>query len=330
MKLSVIIPTYNRAESLRKTLQSLADAAAAPDLEVEIIVADNNSNDHTRRVVEEMTEHFSSARVEYLFEPRQGRSFALNAAILRAGGDILSAVDDDERIAPEWLVEVEKIFRERWDEVDFVGGKILPDLEIEPPAWVEPLKEGALCWRDYGDQEWIYDENSPMITGAHGVFKKSVFDKIGLYNENLGVVGRGFTSCEDDVLYDQLISNGLRGIYNPKLVMYHYVPAYRLDKNYYRQWLFGAGLSQHLMDAHYKPFDGAKLFGVPRWMYRGALAAAVEKIKNIARRDETGALAAESQPLVFAGFFYARNLRGSWADKPLRRAAGKIFKTIAR
>ena len=330
MKLTVIIPTYNRAESLRKTLRSLADAAPAPGLEVEIVAADNNSSDHTRQVVEEMTAHFAAARVEYLFEPRQGRSFALNTAIRQSTCDVLSAVDDDETVAPDWLVEVEKIFRERWDEIDFVGGKILPELEIEPPAWVEPLKEGALCWRDYGDEEWVYDENSPMITGAHGVFKKSVFDKIGLYNENLGVVGRGFTSCEDDVLYDQLISNGLRGVYQPKLVMYHYVPAYRLDKNYYRQWTFGAGMSQHLMDAHYKPFEGAKLMGVPRWMYRAALAGGVEKIRSFVRRDETAALAAESQPLVFAGFFYARHLRGSWAEKPLRSAAGRMFKPIAR
>lgn len=330
MKLDIIVPTYNRAASLKKTLTSLASAELPPDFQVTVTVVDNNSTDNTQQAFEQMKPLFSKIRLKYLFEKKQGRSFALNAGIKRAEGELLSAIDDDEEIEKNWFVEVEKIFRARWSELDFVGGKILPVWEVAPPIWVEPLKDGVICWRDYGDEEWTYARETPMLTGGHGIFKTRVFKEIGLYEEAVGAKGKGFISGEDEVLYDRLLTGGKHGVYHPKLVVYHYVPAYRLDKNYYRQWLFGVGVSRHLADAYYKPFDGAKLFGVPRWMYRTALVGVFKKIKNIFARNETASLAAENQPLVFAGYFYGRHLQNTWADKSVRRAAGKFVKGVTR
>lgn len=330
MKLSVIVPTFNRAASLRKTLKSFLNAKRSQLMSIEITVVDNNSNDHTKQVFEEAKPHFKDFKLEYLFEPKQGRSFALNTGIKNASGDLISAIDDDEEINSNWFVEVEKIFRERWSEIDFVGGKLLPTWETAPPSWVEPLKDGVICWRDYGDEEWVYSRETPMITGGHGIFKADVFKEIGLYEENVGAAGKGFISGEDEILYDQLLIHKKRGIYNPKLIIYHYVPAYRLDKNYYRQWLFGVGISRYLADTHYKPFDGAKLFGVPRWMYRKAFSRIIEKLKYSLKGNETDSLAAENEPLVFAGYFYGKNLQNSILDKPLQTIAKKIISSHQR
>jgi len=330
MKLNVIIPTFNRDKSLKKTLSSLAAARLPENFQIEVTVVDNNSTDDTKRVVEEMQPQFTDIKLEYLFEKKQGRSHALNTGIKAADGDILSGIDDDEEIDENWFVEVEKIFRERWNEIDFVGGKLLPNWEAAPPVWIEPLKDGVICWRDYGDEEWVYDRTTPMITGGHGIFKRSIFEEIGLYDENVGAQGKGFISGEDEILYDQLLTNGKRGIYNPKLIIYHYVPAYRLDKNYYRRWLFGVGISRSLADVHYKPFDGAILFGVPRWMYRTAVRGVIDKVKHLIKRRETESLAAENQPVLFAGYFYGRNLRDSWLDKPLQIFAKRFFNSAER
>lgn len=330
MKLSIIIPTFNRADSLQKTLQSFLDAKIPPNFGIAVTVINNNSTDHTEKIFEEMKPHFDKFEFDYIFEEKQGRSFALNSGIKKADGDLISAIDDDEEIEKNWFVEVEKIFRERWNEIDFVGGKLLPNWETAPPVWVEPLKDGVICWRDYGDEEWIYGRETPMITGGHGIFKREVFADLGLYQENVGAAGKGFISGEDEILYDQLLIYGKRGVYNPKLVIYHYVPAYRLDKNYYRKWLFGVGISRYLADTHYKPFAGAKLFGVPRWMYRKSLSKIVEKVKHAVRGDETNSLAAENEPLVFAGYFYGKHLQNGWLDKPLQNTVGKIFNSHQR
>lgn len=330
MKLNIIIPTYNRADSLRKTLQSLLAAEHPDSLEVFVTVADNNSSDHTKQIVDEMKPNFTKIKFDYIFVKDQGRSFALNAGIKLADGDLISAIDDDEQIQNDWFTEVEKMFRTRWDEIDFVGGKILPIWETAPPKWIEPLKDGVICWRDYGDEEWIYTIETPMITGGHGIFKRDVFQRIGVYDEEVGAKEKGFISGEDEVLYRNLLENGMRGVYNPALVIFHYVPAYRLDKNYYRRWLFGVGISRFLADVKHSEENIVKLFDVPRWMYKKAFQDAVKKIKFALLRKEPESLAAENQPLVFAGYFYGRHLQDSSLDKPLKSVFGKLFSSHQR
>lgn len=332
MKLNVIVPTYNRAASLKKTLLSLARAELPRDFEVEVTVVDNNSTDETGKAVEEVASEFKNIRLEYLFEARQGKSYALNTGIERADGELLSGVDDDVQVAENWYVELEKIFRERWDEIDFVGGKMLPDWEDKEtqPAWLEPLKDGIIGWRDYGDKEWFYDANTPILTGGHSVFKRGVFNEVGLLVHGIGPAGKNLMVCDDDIVYDKLLFAGKRGVYCPQLIVYHYVPRYRLSKSYYRQWCFAAGVSWDAMDAHYKKFEGSRLFGVPRYLYRQAFADVLGKIKMAAARNETESLARENKILVFAGYFYARNLKGGWFDKPLQSIIKRTVKTAER
>jgi len=330
MKLNIIIPTYNRAASLKKTLLSLANAALPEKFTVEVAVVDNNSSDETKAVVEELKPAFQKIKLEYLFEARQGKSYALNTGIERADGDLLSGVDDDVQVAHDWYVELEKIFRARWNEIDFVGGKMLPDWESAPPRWVEPLKDGVIGWRDYGDAEWAYGAETPILTGGHSVFKREVFSEVGLLVHGIGPAGKNLMVCDDDIVYDKLLAAGMRGVYCPQLVVYHFVPDYRLSKSYYRQWCFAAGVSWDAMDEHYKRFDGARVFGVPRYLYRQALGNLLGKIKTAIARDESESLARENKILVFAGFFYARNLKNGWLDKPLQSIIKRTVKTAER
>jgi len=51
MKLDVVIPTFNRAEGLKQTLDSLLAAEVPAGMQVLITVVDNNSRDHTKDVV---------------------------------------------------------------------------------------------------------------------------------------------------------------------------------------------------------------------------------------------------------------------------------------
>jgi len=331
MKLDIIIPTYNRAELLKRTLLSLANAKLPSDFSVKVTVVDNNSTDGTRATVEELKSKFKEVELEYVFEAKQGRSFALNTGIARARGELLSGVDDDVAVAENWYVEIEKVFRERWSEIDFVGGKMLPEWEREEiPDWVEPLKEGVLSWRDYGDEEWVFTSETPILTGGHSIFKREVFLEVGMFTEGVGAAGKNLISCEDDIMYDKLLRAGKRGIYCPQLVIYHFMPAYRLSKSYYRQWCFGAGMSKYLMSVYYRQTDDAKLLGVPRWMYRSALTNTLKRFRAKFTGTEAELLACENPILVFAGFFYAKNLKDSLLDKPLQAIARRTVKPAQR
>ncbi len=320
MKLNIVIPTYNRADNLKKTLKSILKAKLPKTLNVVVTVVDNNCNDHTKNVVEVIQHSFNEIKLEYLIEKKQGKSYALNTGINIADGDIFCCIDDDIEVTNNWFVEIEKLFRERGDKLDFVSGKMLPNWEIEPPSWIEPLKESVLSLRDFGEDEWEHSINTPMMSGGHGIIKLKVIKEIGLYDETLGPVGKNFVGCEDDIVYDKLINANKKGIYCPKLVVHHYVPRYRLSKSYYRNWCFGAGIAWDLTDKNYKQFEGKRFLGVPKYLYRDFMISFKLYLSMLLRRNETEKLASERLIWVFIGYFYNRNLKD--------RKHGKIFNFI--
>src|ERR1051325_8220991 len=121
MRFSVIIATYNRADELVKTLESLTQLESSGPWEV--IIVDNNSSDNTRDVVLERIDSFP-VPLRYVMEREQGRSAALNAGIRIAQGEILAVTDDDVRVDPMWLRNAEQALERL--HCDYVGGKALP------------------------------------------------------------------------------------------------------------------------------------------------------------------------------------------------------------
>src|SRR5690349_14907686 len=92
MLITVAICTFNRAESLRLTLDSLLRMQVPADLTLEIVVVNNNSTDHTDDVI---GEYVGRLPVRRELEPRAGKSNALNRAMDVAQGDYIVWLDDD-------------------------------------------------------------------------------------------------------------------------------------------------------------------------------------------------------------------------------------------
>src|SRR5204862_2742237 len=101
MQLDVIIPTYNRADLLKLTLQSLLAAEIPAGLNVQVTVVDNTSTDETHQTVSAFQPLFAG-RLNYLFERKQGRSSSLNAGIAATCGDLVGMVDDDKERDRSW------------------------------------------------------------------------------------------------------------------------------------------------------------------------------------------------------------------------------------
>jgi glycosyltransferase involved in cell wall biosynthesis len=129
---TVVVPTYNRADSLRATLATLGAQEVPPGLRWDIVVVNNNSRDHTPRVVEEFG-RTASVPVHYLFEGKAGKSRALNAGIALATHDFLLFTDDDVLTSRAWVASA-VLAMARWG-VDGVGGRILLKWPVPPPRW---------------------------------------------------------------------------------------------------------------------------------------------------------------------------------------------------
>src|SRR5581483_1150647 len=104
----------------------------------DVIVVDNNSSDHTRDVVESRVAGFP-VPLRYLFEPRQGKSNALNTGLAATDAAIIVFTDDDVRVGPGWL---EASCRPMLDDpaIDYTGGPVRPIWERPRPSWLDATR----------------------------------------------------------------------------------------------------------------------------------------------------------------------------------------------
>lgn len=306
LHLDVIIPTYNRGDLLKLTLDSLIAAPTPAGLKVVVTVVDNNSKDGTKQLVQSYQQKYGE-RIGYVFETNQGRSHALNAGITSTSGDLVGTIDDDEEIDSTWYQTVYDTFTSK--KIDFVGGPYVPRWAIPVPEWLPPQYGGVVGWVEGGDQETPFDSAYPgILMGGNAVLKRSILEKVGLYATWLGRTDKGLLSGEDEDLYHRLLAAGAKGMYLPSLIIYHHVPPERLTKKYFRSWCFWRGVSLGLLDRKRK-LPCAYLFGIPRWHYRKAAQGAISTITQVfvKPKDPAKAFASELGMWDCIGLFYGRH-----------------------
>ena len=258
---SVIVCTYNRAESLRETIAALQRQASPTGVGVELVVVDNNSSDRTPQVVEQCGRE-GSRPLRYVFEPTQGLSHARNRGVQEARGELIAFTDDDVIPDPGWVAALWQA-TERFS-ADAVGGRILPLWAKQPPAWLagQQLVLESLAILD-GGPEPVMDgiHTAYRIYGANMAFRKSVFSQIGAFRTDLGVVGAKQMRGDETEMLVRAHRAGKRLVYAPQAVVHHKVPAERMRLSYFRRVKFYEGRSAVLRgELAPKPF--------PRWLVR--------------------------------------------------------------
>lgn len=311
MQLDIILPTYNRQELLKRTLDSLLAADIPPGLDVRVTVVDNNSKDETPKVVEDYQSRFAG-RLNYLFEGRAGKSFALNSGIASTSGELVGMIDDDEEVDRTWFVRTHAAFSDK--DIDFIGGPYVPRWGSERPEWLPTDYLGVIGWVDGGDTVRPYGAEFPgILMGGNAIIRRSTLARVGVYSTSLGPIGKLLLRGEDDDMYHRLLAAGARGFYLPDLIIHHYVPAERLTKRYFRRWCLWRGVGMGLLDRQHKQAV-TYLFGVPRWLYGRAARGFVGKAKGLLRREQHPDQAFSNELAVWdlAGFFYGKHFyRGS-------------------
>jgi glycosyltransferase involved in cell wall biosynthesis len=101
-RVSVIVPTYNRATFLERTIESIFAQSVTVD---EVLLVDDGSTDETRAMVERLrAAHLEwTGRCQYLWQEHQGKSVALNTGLQIATGDWIAFNDSDDLWRPEKL-----------------------------------------------------------------------------------------------------------------------------------------------------------------------------------------------------------------------------------
>jgi glycosyltransferase involved in cell wall biosynthesis len=279
---TVLICTYNRSVFLADTLDSLAQTSAHPGFSWNVLVVDNNSTDATRAVVEARVGRFP-VRLDYLFEPCQGKSNALNAGMAAIRADIIVFTDDDVRVEPKWLREAVSPLLERRD-LDYTGGPVRPIWEAARPGWLDETGNlgGAIAVKDHGPRAFIFEDRRKTPLGVNMAVRRRLIERIGGFRPDLGRNGNRLLGQEQAEFFHRSREAGARGLYNPAMVVDHFVPASRLTRSYFRRWWYWKGVSHarvHRMhgrtelglDVRRVP----RMLGVPRFILGSAWRDAV-------------------------------------------------------
>ena len=167
---SIVVPTRNRANYLRVSLESIfAQEAAAP---FEVIVVDDGSTDDTSAVAE-------NAGAKLIRTAARGPNAARNAGLRAAEADLVVFVDDDIETPPGWLAAY-LAGADRHPDADAFGGPIRARFEGRAPRSCgrEPAPITTL---DLGPA----DREAELVWGANMAARRRAFERAGTFDEDL-------------------------------------------------------------------------------------------------------------------------------------------------
>jgi GT2 family glycosyltransferase len=189
--ISIIIPSYNRAEFLKEAIQSVLDQdyfkKNSEARRFELLVIDDGSTDHTKTVVDSF-----SSPILYRYQDHKGVSAARNLGLKFSQGEYVAFLDSDD------LWKIDKITIQMSLMKSLPKTKICytEEIWIRNNVFVNPRKKH----QKYSG--WIFEKVLPLclLSLSSALFHRSVFEKIGVFDED-------FPACED---YDLGIRIALR------------------------------------------------------------------------------------------------------------------------
>lgn len=174
MKISLIIPTYNRSELLARALLSVFAQTTLPD---EVIVIDDGSTDDTQEMLQK-----SFPQVTYLYQENKGVSSARNIGIKHSSGNWITLLDSDDT----WIKT--KL------EQQVTALKKAPEMKVchTEEIWIRHGIRVNAMNKHKKSGGWIFAQCLPLcaMSPSSIIIHRSIFDELGVFDESL-------PACED-------------------------------------------------------------------------------------------------------------------------------------
>ena len=229
-EISVIIPTYNRCDLLKRAINSVIKQTITPK---EIIIVDNGSTDQTYQMVSSLF-----PEINYFIEKKRGVSAARNKGILESKSKWIAFLDSDDAWKPTKLekqMEYSVFNQDKYriihtDETWYRNKKFLNQLKKHKKSGGNIFKNSLqLC----------------CISPSSVVLKKQIFDDYGLFDENLEV-------CEDYDMWIRITSKEEVGFLDSPLVLKYGGHSDQLSKKFWGMDRFRIkSLEKNLKNEHF-------------------------------------------------------------------------------
>ena len=319
--ISVIIPCRNEENFIKSCLESIVHSDYPAD-KLEVLVVDGMSDDRTRAIASAYAQEYQA--IKLLNNPKKVTPAALNIGIANATGEVILRVDAHSRVEKDYLRRCAETLESSG--AGNVGGRI----ETHPrrPGLLGEAIARCLSHRfGSGNSDFRVgrEELAETDTVFGGCYRREVFQRVGLFNENLA---RG----QDFEFNRRLRTSGGRIVLDPQIVSHYYIHS---DLPAFWEHNFRDGVWAVLPFAHtkYLPVTwrhlvplvfvaallGSSAFAliVPglRWTPLAILAiysaaTAIASVQVAKRTSDTRYLAV--MPLVFAVRHFAYGLGSCW------------------
>jgi glycosyltransferase involved in cell wall biosynthesis len=185
VKVSVIIPTFNRSHTVKDAVESVL---AQTYSNFELIVIDDGSSDNTKDV---LADYISNNQIRYLYQDNQGVSKARNVAVANSDGEWLSFLDSDDRWLPNKLEKQIELLKAQPDK------KLVHGEEI----WIRRGKRvnPRLKHQKSGGDIFSRSLELCLISPSAVMLSRELFDEMGGFRED-------FVVCEDYDLWLKITS----------------------------------------------------------------------------------------------------------------------------
>jgi glycosyltransferase involved in cell wall biosynthesis len=181
MKLSVILPCFNGAETISLQLEALASQQWSGEWEV--IVSNNGSTDDSMEIVECYRDRLPNLRIvnaHHPPEPRLGVTHSYNVGIQAATGDAFAFCEADDEVAPGWVAAMAQALAQH----DLVAGPL--DYTKLNPDWLVKGFGTGIQLKGFNVVEFIH--SAPYASGCNMGMRRSLYETIGEINEAIRYV----------------------------------------------------------------------------------------------------------------------------------------------
>jgi glycosyltransferase involved in cell wall biosynthesis len=274
LKISVVIPTHNRADSLRNAVESILPLRGEADFE--FVIVDNNSTDTTRQVVESY-----APLARYVFEGNTSFTMARKAGADHSTGDILLYLDDDVLVRPGSLKKIVEVFT-RHPDCGVIAGHIDPKYTEPPPQWALECQQAFNGWSLF-NSETIPGlradfQTVPSAAGPMMAIRRAAYDRAGGFPpDTIGVetnrAERSFNKLYigpgDYGLCLKVRAAGFNVYYSSDIAVFHVIPPIRFTIQFWRSRVIGEGYCEAITQRGFFGLSGLAAYRARlRWRLR--------------------------------------------------------------
>ena len=210
-KISVVLPTYNRLERLKIVLAGL-ESQTYPLDQFEVVVVSDGTSDGTEAYLQAIE---SPLNLKPVLQKNQGPAGARNNGFQQASSDLILFIDDDVVPTSSLIEEHLKVHQMHQEDVVVLGPMMTPDPDdFDMHPWVQ--YEQLMLMKQYEDMiSGAWEPTARQFYTGNTSLKRSYLIESGGFDTS-------FRRAEDVELAYRLADMGLRFLFCPEAVGYHY------------------------------------------------------------------------------------------------------------